>query len=337
MLPSALRSILPIPALLNSSLGLLATFALLASGCSSDEDEAVTETVTATPAPAAAQPAPADSAPQAGSQSGSQSAADTAGVPEFKPLNLTALGGQSADSGTSKGGNAGSGEQQIQAVIRQLQPLQVLLGQWRGTTRREFESFKAVDSHEWVWDLRTNPSQPALTLNSDKSPYLRTARLTWDTEQRKFLLTAVDGEGKERRFSGDFTEPPHEITGSDDKLHRVYRLELNEDSTDAQEAWQVAFVQQENNRYLLEVARRRGKAAYTRWDTVSTQREGTSFALSDTDYAEKTCIISEGLGTTELVFKGRSYWVCCSGCKAAFEEDPEKWIARAAARAKEKQ
>ena len=33
-------------------------------------------------------------------------------------------------------------------------------------------------------------------------------------------------------------------------------------------------------------------------------------------------------------YKGRDYWVCCSGCKAAFEEDPEKWIARAAERDK---
>jgi len=309
---------------------LLTGLALLLIGCSSDDDVPVAETVTAAPAPATT--AATTSEPASASAS-SESAED---VPQFKPLNLTALQGRASDDGTPGKGSAGSGEQQIQAVIRQLQPLQVLLGQWRGTTRREFESFKAVDSHEWVWDLRTDPAQPALTLNSDKSPYLRNGRLTWDTQLQKFLLTAVDGDGKERRFSGEFTEAPHEITGSDDKLHRVYRLELNEETTDAQEAWQVAFVQQENNRYLLEVARRRGKAAYARWDTVSTQREGTSFALSDTDYAEKTCIISEGLGTTEIVFKGRSYWVCCSGCKAAFEEDPEKWIARAAVRSKDK-
>ncbi|MFM7038590.1 MAG: hypothetical protein ACKO2L_12805 [Planctomycetaceae bacterium] len=330
MLQTAHQSAPPLRSLSLASPRLLTGLALLLIGCSSDDDVPVAETVTAAPAPATT--AATTSEPASASAS-SESAED---VPQFKPLNLTALQGRASDDGTPGKGSAGSGEQQIQAVIRQLQPLQVLLGQWRGTTRREFESFKAVDSHEWVWDLRTDPAQPALTLNSDKSPYLRNGRLTWDTQLQKFLLTAVDGDGKERRFSGEFTEAPHEITGSDDKLHRVYRLELNEETTDAQEAWQVAFVQQENNRYLLEVARRRGKAAYARWDTVSTQREGTSFALSDTDYAEKTCIISEGLGTTEIVFKGRSYWVCCSGCKAAFEEDPEKWIARAAVRSKDK-
>lgn len=248
---------------------------------------------------------------------------------EFKPLTLSGVAGSSAD-GTNTASKLDS-EKQIQTIIAKLQPLQVLLGQWRGTTRREFVNFKAVDNHEWVWDLRTKTDQPALTVQSDKSPYINTARLTWDTAQEKFSLTVVDPDGVTKECLGDFTDPVHEIVGSDDKLHKVFRLEFDQiDSGDNNEVWQFAFAQQENNRYLLEVAKRRGKTNFARFDTVSTQREGTSFAVSDTGYAEKTCIISEGLGTMEVTYKGRSYWVCCTGCKAAFEEDPATWIARAA-------
>lgn len=255
---------------------------------------------------------------------------------EFKPLTLNNLAGGAGRSGLQEG-SAADAEKQIQAIITQLQPLQILLGQWRGTTRREFENFKAVDNHEWVWDLRTDPKRPSLTINSDKSPYLRTGRLSWDSAQKQFTLAATDSAGTLRKFIGDFTETVHEVVGSDDKLHRVFRLEFNQEETPEAangEMWQLAFAQQENNRYLLEVSRRRGAAAFVRHDTVSTQREGTSFAVSDAGYAEKTCIISEGLGTMELTYKGRSYWVCCTGCKAAFEEEPEKWIARAASRDK---
>ncbi len=248
---------------------------------------------------------------------------------EFKPLTLNAVGGPSTD--TTSAGSKPDPEKQIRTIISKLQPLQVLLGKWRGTTRREFENFKAVDIHEWVWDLRSKPEQPALTIQSDKSPYIRSGRITWDTEQNKFALTVSDQSGETRQFTGDFTEPVHEIVGSDDKLHKVFRLEFNQNpGEDQSELWQLAFTQQENNRYLLEVGKRRAKADFARYDTVSTQREGTSFAVSDTGYADKTCIISEGLGTMEVTYKGRSYWVCCSGCKAAFEEDPETWIARAA-------
>lgn len=251
---------------------------------------------------------------------------------DFKPLALSGVSGSTADAAAT--GSKPDPEKQIQTIIARLQPLQILLGQWRGTTRREYEDFKAVDTHEWVWDLRSNPAQPALTIQSDKSPYIRTGRLTWDTEQNKFAMNVSDPAGTTRQFTGDFSEPVHEIVGSDDKLHKVFRLEFNEhENGDSSELWQLAFAQQENNRYLLEVSKRRGKTNFARFDTVSTQRDGTSFAVSDAGYAEKTCIISEGLGTMEVTWKGRSYWVCCTGCKAAFEEDPETWIARAAKKA----
>ena len=256
---------------------------------------------------------------------------------DFVPLSLNVVSG-SANAKLNAASAAEETEANVKAVIQKLQPLQVILGQWRGTTRREYEGFKAVDNHEWVWDLQTNPDQPALVVKSDKSPYIRNGRITWDIMLDQFILTADDSAGVSRRFLGTFTEPVHEIVGSDDKMHRVFRLEFNQDEDTRVagetpvEFWQIAFAQQENNRYLLEIGQRRAKTEFRRFDTVSTQREGTSFALSDSDYGEKTCIISEGLGTTLITYKGRDYWVCCSGCKAAFEEDPEKWIARASTR-----
>lgn len=262
---------------------------------------------------------------------------------EFAPLTLNSLPVAKNDGAAAAAGAVLDPEQMIRLVMERLHPLQILLGQWRGTTRREYEGFKAVDSHEWIWDLQTDPRQPALVLKSDKSPYLRTARLTWDNTAQQFALTATDSGNLTRNFLGQFTEPVHEVVGSDDKLHRVFRLEFTEvasaagsttpaEGSASNESWRIAFAQQENNRYLLEVDQRRASADFRRFDTVSTQREGTSFALSDSDYAEKTCVISQGLGTIELTYKGRSYWVCCTGCKAAFEEDPETWIARDAKR-----
>lgn len=305
---------------------LLMTF----SGCSNDAPVADPSTNSVTLSnEASGASAPAAQLPQNAKDSVDSSTVEPARKIDFKPLALNGLGGTSTDATSAD--SKPDPEKEIRTIISKLQPLQVLLGQWRGTTRREYENFKAVDNHEWVWDLRTRPNQPALIIQSDKSPYISTGRVTWDTSQNKFVLTTTDPAGVTRDFTGDFTEPVHEIVGSDDKLHKVFRLEFNQaEDSESGELWQLAFTQQENNRYLLEVAKRRGKASFARFDTVSTQREGTSFAVSDSGYAEKTCIISEGLGTMEVTYKGRSYWVCCTGCKAAFEEDPETWIARAA-------
>lgn len=252
---------------------------------------------------------------------------------EFAPLSMNGGANTATTAANTTALGSANSEQQHLDIMKNLKPLQVMLGAWRGTTRKEYGISKAVDNHEWIWDLQTDPQQPALTLTSDKSPYLKAARLTWLPSTAKFQLKATNLDGVAREYIGDYTDPVHEIVGPDDKMHRVFRLELTETEASAEKAggetWQVAFVQQQNDRYLLEIDKRRGKAAFRRYDTVSTQREGTSFALNDSDYGEKTCIISQGLGTIAVSYKGKSYWVCCTGCKAAFEAEPETWIARA--------
>ncbi|RMG41765.1 MAG: hypothetical protein D6725_00885 [Planctomycetota bacterium] len=214
-------------------------------------------------------------------------------------------------------------------IIAALRPLQVLLGEWRGLTARSFGGFKAIDQPSWVWDLTTDPGQPALVMQSDESPYFRHLRLTYLPQNETYFLSMRDADGKVRTFRGTFVEPPRDVPGDDRKLQRTFKLKLTEvGEGPAGERWQLVFNQQENNRCLIEISRARGSGAFRRMDTVALQRKGTSFALSDTDYGEKTCVISQGLGTIAVSYKGRTYWVCCTGCKAAFEEDPERWIAR---------
>ena len=36
------------------------------------------------------------------------------------------------------------------------------------------------------------------------------------------------------------------------------------------------------------------------------------------------CVVTGGLGKIAVAYKGQTYYVCCSGCKDAFEENPEK-------------
>ena len=141
-------------------------------------------------------------------------------------------------------------------------------------------------------------------------------------------MTVADKEGKQRVLQGVYTEEPTDKPGEDKKQtpQRTYKLLLTE-TGDAKDRWQILMNQQENNRYLLELSRLRGKN-FVRFDTVASQREGTSFAANDSDFKERTCVISQGLGTIQVSHKGKSYWVCCTGCKAAFEEDPDKWIAK---------
>ncbi|HEX6984956.1 MAG TPA: hypothetical protein VF170_06245 [Planctomycetaceae bacterium] len=213
---------------------------------------------------------------------------------------------------------------EVAAVRKALRPLQVVVGRWRGNTFRE----NVVHEATWAWDHRTDPRRPALVMAAAKNPFFREARLTFDPESETYVLLLTDRAGGTRRLEGAFSEPPADVPGDDGRaLQRTYELALEQVEPKTGEQWRVVFDQQENNRFLVELAKRRGRAPFRRFDTVSGQREGTSFALTDEGYGEKTCVISGGLGTTAVTHAGRTYYVCCSGCEAAFKDDPEKWIA----------
>jgi len=231
--------------------------------------------------------------------------------PKFEAVELGG-GATSASSGKTTAGL--SEKQQMESVVSAMQPLQVMLGKWRGTTNKEFKGFKKVEELEWIWDFRTSRAQPALTVKSDKSPYISEGRMTYLPEKELFQFTATTPEGTQHVMTGTFVSEPEEFTGDDNKPQKKYKLSLAEADTDHDEAWQVDFDQQENNRYLVKVFRKRGGGKFQLVDTVGTQRQGTSVAANDEDYGEKKCIISGGLGTMTVSYNGKSYYVCCTGC-----------------------
>ncbi|HUQ72161.1 MAG TPA: hypothetical protein VM165_21725 [Planctomycetaceae bacterium] len=203
---------------------------------------------------------------------------------------------------TTAAGTTATNEQQTESVLSAMQPLQVLLGKWNGTSRKA-----QLDQPEWVWDFQSDRNQPALLIKSDKGTYIREGRLTYLPATQQYRFQFKSPEGTERSLIGTFIEPVQDVPGDDKKLQRTYKLKLAEAQPgDAGEQWQVAIQQLENSRYLIELDRRRGTGPYQRIDTIHSQREGTSFALSDSDYGEKTCIISQGLGTMTVSYQGKS-------------------------------
>lgn len=260
-----------------------------------------------------------------------------------EPLPTISLSGHSKSTGTTSTAETEGGSkptavnslEQRRLVVAAMDGIQVILGSWKGTTKKEVGNFKALDAPKWVWDFRTEKGQPALVMKSEKSLYVTEARLTFLPDRQVYQMIAHDKEGQVRTLEGQFTSPVEEFEGEDRRVHRKFKLELAEVG-DAKDAMKLTLNQQDNNRYLLAVERKKG-GKFVLVDTVGTQREDTSFALSDTDYKEKTCVISGGLGTTQVSFGGKSYWVCCSGCKAAFDEEPARWVAEFEAKKKEKE
>jgi hypothetical protein len=67
-----------------------------------------------------------------------------------------------------------------------------------------------------------------------------------------------------------------------------------------------------------------GQTRFTRHYQVGATKEGVAFAEAGSNQPE--CIVSGGLGTISVTHNGKTYYVCCSGCRDAFKEEPEKYI-----------
>ena len=65
--------------------------------------------------------------------------------------------------------------------------------------------------------------------------------------------------------------------------------------------------------------------AFARLAEVGSTRKGSSFAKNAASGPE--CVVTGGLGTIAVEHDGKTYFVCCGGCRDLFNEDPEGVLA----------
>ena len=90
-----------------------------------------------------------------------------------------------------------------------------------------------------------------------------------------------------------------------------------------------------DNRFLYRLESRAvGSTLWTKLFQVGLTKEGVAFA--EPGDSERECIVSGGRGTTAVTFEGKTYYVCCSGCRDEFKEDPKKYVLAWEAKRKKK-
>ena len=72
---------------------------------------------------------------------------------------------------------------------------------------------------------------------------------------------------------------------------------------------------------LVILYERRIGERFARLAEVGYTRVGSNFGKG-TSFIE--CVVTGGKGTIPVSHNGKSYYVCCSGCKELFEDDPEQ-------------
>jgi hypothetical protein len=199
----------------------------------------------------------------------------------------------------------------------ELQKLNSLIGGWRGTgqPRRGSNAGAWREDGEFVWEFQG--SEPAVQYLVKQGKLMSRGRITWDAEEKQYRLTLTTPEDVSREYVGNWVEKALVFQSAPDSAGEVYQLTitpLNDKRT-----------------LVLHEKRKESGTTFMRLAEVGYTREGTRLAVAGSGGAE--CIVTGGLGTMTVSYQGKTYYVCCTGCKQAFEEDPAGIIAEAAARA----
>jgi YHS domain-containing protein len=205
------------------------------------------------------------------------------------------------------------------------QPLNPLIGSWKGTgypdgTRAERQ--KGFWTEKLTWEWRFDKADARLTAAFDKGNHFTRWDLRYLPEKKVYQLTAVTPAKESLLFTGVLT------TGK--QREQILTLERSDESKNEDQRLVVTLLHR--NRYLYRwETRPAGAGAFARRYQVGATKEGEPFA--DVPRGPE-CVVSGGKGTIAVSHKGKTYYVCCSGCRDEFRSDPEKYVREYEARKK---
>jgi YHS domain-containing protein len=194
-----------------------------------------------------------------------------------------------------------------------LQSFHDLIGSWRGTgtpsggTREQRDKGFWQETIAWQWQFKG--SDVWLRADLDKGKWYSRLELRYLPKKELYQLKAWTAGKDELTFEG--------------KLDKK-RLTVTRDDARGKQTQQLIFSLLHANRYLYRLETKPADAtSFTPVFQVGATKQGVAFAVEEEG---PECIVSGGRGTMAVSYKGQTYYDCCSGCRDAIKEEPEKYI-----------
>ncbi len=171
-----------------------------------------------------------------------------------------------------------------------------------------------MESADWAWKLTSDSA--ALEITVKKGKYLKAGVLRAGKAPGTFVFETTLADGTSRTFAG----------AAGDRN----RLALTADAkAPAGGVRRVSITPLHDTRLLVLLeAEDPERHTFSRLGEVGYTREGVAFAAGE---SYPLCVVTEGRGTIQVSYKGKTYWVCCSGCRDLFQDDPQSVLADPAA------
>lgn len=200
---------------------------------------------------------------------------------------------------------------------RELEKLGEFLGVWNleGSVKAAGKETTWKEKVDWSWKFKTTEPTLKVTFgDAGKGKFFSVGELTYDGTAKKYKLALTAADKSEQVFLGEVKIGVLKLERKDAKTGDVHRISMN--------------TLADGVRLQLKVERQEGgKGLFQSAFNMLGNKDGESLAGA----AKKAeCIVTGGAASIAVSFQGKTYYVCCSGCRDAFNEDPAKIIAAAA-------
>jgi hypothetical protein len=199
-----------------------------------------------------------------------------------------------------------------------LKALQDFIGGWKGSGAPEKPrpTSDEIWSERLDWGWRFKGDDAWLRVKIENGKYFKGADLRYLPDKERYQLTATDLEGKKLVFEGRLKKDVLILERTDPDTRATQQIKMNTAA--------------EGIRFIYRVAHRdEGRTLWKRDYLVACTKEGETLGSRE---KKPECVVTGGVGTLTVSYKGVTYYVCCSGCRDAFNENPEKYIAEYKAR-----
>lgn len=195
-----------------------------------------------------------------------------------------------------------------------------MIGSWKGQAVNTSNRLKGwEETHMWAWKF-SKGKPVGMTLELSKDKIVAKAALSFDDATKQYHLDGTDPAGKPAAFAGKF-----------DPASKALVLDRVGGSAGAAKDRLIIRPNANKIRYVLDFDQKEpGAPQYKRVITANLGKEGESFAAGAAAADLPKCILTGGAATMSVTYQGKSYPICCSGCRDEFNENPEKYAKKAA-------
>jgi YHS domain-containing protein len=211
-------------------------------------------------------------------------------------------------------GSLNADQPEAKSPRQALKPFGDLIGVWIGTgqpsgTLQEKQKGFWTEKMTWEWQFKDKDAW--FKVDFDKSKHFSSGEMRYVPEKDHFTLVLTTVKKEKITYVGNL-----------ETRDKTKILTLDRDADKESQRLVFTFLHDNYIRYRFE-AKPEGKALFsTKW-SVGAKRDGVEFAGGS---GKPECVVSGGTASTAVTYMGKTYYVCCSGCRDEFNASPAKYV-----------